>query len=74
MRAPTGLGNSRAVNPQKDSEQIVLAAINLELAVKNIMTATNPPACCVLTASISNCRLVAMPTDDGDVRVLVYDC
>lgn len=63
----------RTVDPFTDSELIRLTAINLELAVKNLITSSTPPECLVLTADICTHRLVAKPTPTGDVEVLVYE-
>ena len=63
----------REVDPMLDSATVRLVAINLELAVRNLMTSATPPECLVLTADICTHRLVAMPTADGEVSVLVYD-
>ena len=62
----------REVDPFNDSEQIRLVAMNLELAVKNLVCSNVSPDCLVLTADLCTHRLVAMPTDNG-VRVLVFD-
>jgi hypothetical protein len=63
----------RAVDPFTDSELIRLTAVNLELAVKNLIASNTPPECLVLTADICTHRLVAKPTPSGDVEVLVYE-
>ncbi len=61
----------REVDAMLDTVRLV--AINLELAVRNLMTSETPPECLMLTADICTHRLVAMPTADGKVSVLVYD-
>ncbi|MFW9965917.1 MAG: hypothetical protein ACFFEA_02060 [Candidatus Thorarchaeota archaeon] len=63
----------RAVDPFTDSELIRLTAVNIELAVKNLIASSTPPECLVLTADICTHRLVAKPTPSGDVEVLVYE-
>ena len=63
----------REVDPFTDSEIVRLVAINLELAVKNLMKASTSTECLVLTADICTHRLMAMPTPDGDVSVLVFE-
>lgn len=63
----------REVDPYNDSELVRLVALNLELAVRNLLGSANPPECIVLSADICTHRLVAMPTSDGDVSVLVFD-
>ncbi|MHA2355582.1 MAG: hypothetical protein ACXADC_10440 [Candidatus Thorarchaeota archaeon] len=63
----------RAVDPFTDSELIRLTAVNLELAVKNLIASSTPPECLVLTADICTHRIVAKPTSSGDVEVLVYE-
>ncbi len=73
-RAFAGSITTREVDPYSDSEIVLLVALNLEMAVRNLMTASNPPECCVLTADICTHRLIAMPTEDGNVKVLVTEC
>ena len=63
----------RAVDPFNDPEMVRLVAVNLELAVRNLIQAKASPECLVLTADICTHRLVAMPTEDGDVNVLVFE-
>ncbi|MBN2229322.1 MAG: hypothetical protein JW779_06975 [Candidatus Thorarchaeota archaeon] len=63
----------REVDPFTDSEVVRLTAINLELAVKNLMTANAPPECLVITADICTHKLMAVPTADGEVKVLVFE-
>ncbi|MFX0107384.1 MAG: hypothetical protein ACFE7R_03805 [Candidatus Hodarchaeota archaeon] len=63
----------REVDPFTDSELVRLVALNLELAVRNLMQSKNPPECLMLTADICTHRLVAMPTADNDVKVLVFE-
>ena len=63
----------REVDPFNDSETLRLVALNLELAVRNLMVSNTPPECLVLTADICTHRLMAMPTGDGDVKVLVFE-
>lgn len=70
-RAITGSITTREVDPYSDPEIVLLVALNLEMAVRNLMTASSPPECCVLTADICTHRLVAIPTEDGTVKVLV---
>jgi hypothetical protein len=69
MTAETG----REVDPFTDPEVVRLTAINLELAVRNLMTAHAPPECLVITADICTHRLMAIPTADGEVKVLVFE-
>ena len=63
----------REVDPMNDPETVRLVAINLELAVRNLIRSATPPECIVLSADICTHRLIAMPTSDGDVSVLVFD-
>ncbi len=63
----------REVDPFNDPEIVRLVALNLELAVRNLVGSATPPECLVLQADICSHRLVAMPTADGDVSVLVFD-
>ncbi len=63
----------REVDVLNDPEIIRLVALNLELAVKNLMSSKAPPECLVLTADICTHRLMAVPTADGDVKVLVFE-
>jgi hypothetical protein len=63
----------REVDPFNDPEHVRLVAVNLELAVKNLLRSSAPPECIVLTADICTHRLIAMPTSDGDVSVLVFE-
>ena len=63
----------RAVDPFTDPELVRLVALNLELAVRNLISSQTPPNCLVLTADICSHRLVAMPDDTGGVKVLVFE-
>ena len=63
----------RAVDPYSDPEIVRLVAINLELAVRNLMNSSTSPDCLVLTADICTHRLVAMPDGKGNVSVLVTE-
>lgn len=63
----------REVDPFNDSELVRLVALNLELAVRNLITSSYPPECCILTADICTHRLVASPTKDGRIKVRVFD-
>jgi hypothetical protein len=63
----------REVDALNDPEIVRLVALNLELAVKNLMSSRTPPECLVLTADICTHRLMALPTADGDVKVLVFE-
>ncbi|MFW9801927.1 MAG: hypothetical protein ACFFFC_04715 [Candidatus Thorarchaeota archaeon] len=63
----------RAVNPFTDSELIRLTAINLELAVKNLIASSTPPECIVITAELCTHRLVAKPTPSGEIEVRVFE-
>ncbi|MFQ5833967.1 MAG: hypothetical protein ACE5H4_14775 [Candidatus Thorarchaeota archaeon] len=63
----------REVDPFVDSQLVRLVAVNLELAVRNLIESNTPPECLTLCADIGTCRLVAMPTRSGDVRVLVFE-
>ena len=65
--------SGRAVDPYSDPEIVRLVAVNLELAVKNLMSSTASPDCLVLTADICSHRLIAMPDNNGDVSVLVIE-
>lgn len=62
----------REVNPT-DPEVVRLLAINLELAIKNLVRSKSSPECLVLTADICTHKLMAMPTADGDIKVLVFE-
>ena len=64
---------SREVDPFTDSESVRLVAINLELAVRNLMNSSISPECLVLTADICSHRLVAMPDGNGEVSVFVIE-
>ncbi|TFF92538.1 hypothetical protein EU545_00620 [Candidatus Thorarchaeota archaeon] len=68
-----GPEQGREVDPFTDPETVRLVAINLELAVRNLISAKAPPECLVVTADICTHRLMAVPTADGDVKVLVFD-
>jgi hypothetical protein len=63
----------REVDALNDPETVRLVALNLELAVKNLMSSRTPPECLVLTADICTHRLMAVPTADGEVKVLVFE-
>ena len=63
----------REVDPFTDPEVVRLTACNLEMAVKNLMTANVPPECLVITADICTHKLMAIPTADGEVKVLVFE-
>jgi hypothetical protein len=63
----------REVDPFTDPEVVRLLALNLELAIKNLVGSKASPECLVLTADICTHRLMAMPTADGDVKVLVFE-
>jgi hypothetical protein len=63
----------REVDALNDPEMVRLVALNLELAVKNLMSSRTPPECLVLTADICTHRLMAVPTADGEVKVLVFE-
>ncbi|NHI84053.1 MAG: hypothetical protein EAX81_07105 [Candidatus Thorarchaeota archaeon] len=63
----------RAVDPFTDPELVRLVALNLELAVRNLISSQTPPDCLVLTADICSHSLVAMPDGNGDVKVLVFE-
>ena len=65
--------NGREVDPFTDSETVRLVAVNLELAVRNLISANAPPECLVVTADICTHKLMAIPTADGDVKVLVFE-
>ena len=68
---PTITGQGRVVDPYTDPEVIRLAALNLELALRNLVNAGCPTEHLVLTADLAVCRLVATPQSDGGVQVLV---
>ena len=63
----------REVDPFNDPETVRLVALNLELAVRNLVRSATPPECIVLSADICTHRLIAIPTADGDISVLVFD-
>jgi hypothetical protein len=63
----------RLVDPFTDPEVVRLTACNLEMAVRNLMTANAPPECLVITADICTHKLMAIPTADGEVKVLVFE-
>ncbi len=65
--------DGREVNLFTDPETVRLTALNLELAVKNLMNSSNVPECLILTADICTHRLVAMPTSDECVKVQVFE-
>lgn len=64
---------SREVDPFTDPESVRLVAINLELAVRNLMNSSISTECLVLTADICSHRLIAMPDGNGDVSVFVLE-
>lgn len=63
----------REVDPFTDPEVVRLLALNLELAIKNLVSSKSSPECLVLTADICTHKLMAMPTADGDIKVLVFE-
>jgi hypothetical protein len=63
----------REVDPITDPEVVRLTALNLELAVKNLIAAKCAPECLVLTADICTHKLMAMPTADGNIKVIVFE-
>ncbi|MEM2142512.1 MAG: hypothetical protein QXS20_09965 [Candidatus Thorarchaeota archaeon] len=63
----------REVDPVMDPEVVRLTALNLELAVKNLIASKCAPECVLVTADIWTHRLVAIPTRDGTVKVLVFE-
>jgi len=65
--------NGREVDPFADSETVRLVAINLELAVRNLISANAPPESLVVTADIGTQKIMAIPTADGDIKVLVFE-
>jgi len=65
--------NGHEVDPITDSETVRLVAINLELAVRNLISANAPPESLVVTANIGTHKLMAIPTADGNVKVLVFE-
>lgn len=65
--------SGREVDPFADPEVVRLTALNLELAVRNLIQSDNPPECLILTADICSHKLTALPTADGDVQVIVYE-
>ena len=65
--------NGREVDPFTDSEIVRLVAINLELAVRNLISANAPPESLVVTADIGTQKIMAIPTADGDIKVLVFE-
>jgi hypothetical protein len=65
--------NGREVDPFTDSETVRLVAINLELAVRNLISAKAPPESLVVTADIGTQKIMAIPTADGDIKVLVFE-
>lgn len=65
--------NGREVDPFTDSETVRLVAINIELAVRNLISANAPPESLVVTADIGTHKLMAIPTADGSVKVLLFE-
>jgi hypothetical protein len=63
----------REIDPISDPEVVRLAALNLELAVRNLVQSRQPPECLVITAELCNHRIMATPTVDGDIKIIVYD-
>ncbi len=63
----------RLVDPFEDPEHIRMTALNLELAVKNLLSANVAPDCLVLTADLCTHRLVATPNANGEISVMVYE-
>ncbi len=64
-------GQGRLVDPYTDPEVIRLTALNLEMAMRNLLSAGCAPDSLVLTADLAMCRLVATPSTDGGVQVRV---
>jgi len=73
MEYPAMPETGREVDALNDPEIVRLTALNLELAVKNLMSSKAPPECLVLTADICTHRLMAIPTADGDAKLLVFE-
>ncbi|TXT54125.1 MAG: hypothetical protein BAJATHORv1_90074 [Candidatus Thorarchaeota archaeon] len=65
--------NGREIDIYEDPEVVRLVALNLELAVKNLMASNSSPECLILTADICTHRLLAMPKKNGDVQIIVFD-
>lgn len=63
----------REVDPINDPEVVRLTALNLELAVRNLVQSREPPDCLIITADLCNLRIMATPTADGDIKVIVFD-
>ncbi len=72
LQAIPPVEQGRAVNPFTDPEAVRLTALNLELAVRNLIQSNCIQEGIVLKADIVSHRLVATPTADGSVQVLVY--
>ena len=50
--------NGREVDPFTDSETVRLVAVNLELAVRNLISANAPPESLVVTADIGTQKIM----------------
>ena len=67
------LEEGREIDPLEDPEMVRLVAVNLELAVKNLIDSKAPLECLTLSANICTHRVTAIPTADGGVKVLVFE-
>ncbi|MHA1770617.1 MAG: hypothetical protein ACTSYL_09565 [Candidatus Thorarchaeota archaeon] len=72
MQTVPSTEQGRTVDPFTDPEMVRLAAINLELAVRNLMQSSCIPNSIILTADLVTHQLVAAPTSNGEVRVVVF--
>jgi hypothetical protein len=73
LLAAETLDVGREVDPFNDPEVVRLTAMNIELAVKNLIQSKNAPDCLVITAELCGYSLQAMPTEGGEIKVLVFE-
>ena len=73
LLAADTLDVGREVDPFNDPEIVRLTALNIELAAKNLVQSKYPPRCLVITAELCEYTLQARPTDDGEIKVLLYE-
>lgn len=73
LMAAETLDTGREVDPVNDPEEVRLTAMNIELAVKNLVQSNHSPECLVITAELCEYTLQAMPSDDGEIQVMVFE-
>ncbi len=67
------MGHGRNLDPLKDPELVRLVGLNLELAIKNLISSGKPPENMVITADICTHRIVVFADPNGQVRVVVCE-